>query len=225
MKFINISIIDNNQYFSAGLRHALADFYFAKGTYVRLIEKNPSKLSIDILFHAISHGVPNNYNNILLHNTFKPLFFAIQDKGESGLTHMFRYMRKDGTVYRHQPIGFVLNMVEQARSIASHSSSSASHGSVSQTITHREHEVLDFLKQGLNLTQTAYYMNLSVKTVSAHKRSVMRKLKFRRNNELLYWMLQGGLYKQAEEVTTGKVPMANHSKASKDEVTSPTGNV
>ncbi|HHQ6601493.1 TPA: response regulator transcription factor [Serratia fonticola] len=193
-KTLRISIIDNNQYFTVGLRHALAEFYFKKNTNVRFIDETPSKHSIDILFHAPRHGIPNNFCYIYPHSTSNPLVFAICDKTENrGLTHIFRCVRKDGTLYRHQPIDLVLNMVEQARSIDPHSSGSAFDGALTQTITHREYEVLGYLKQGRSLTEAANYMNLSVKTVSAHKRSVMKKLNFRRNSELLYWMIQGGL--------------------------------
>ncbi|MBL5906302.1 helix-turn-helix transcriptional regulator [Serratia fonticola] len=178
---LEISIVDDNQYFTSGLRHLLADFYLTKNTRVKFIDEKASKPSIDILFHANRHGIPGVYYRYL-HSTAKPLVFAICDKNEKC------HVRKDGILYRHQSMNLVLNMVEQARSIDHQSSCSAS-----QTITHREYEVLGYLQQGRSLTEVAYYMNLSVKTVSAHKRSAMKRLNFRRNSELLYWMLQGGL--------------------------------
>ncbi|MFV8848956.1 response regulator transcription factor [Serratia fonticola] len=183
---LKISIIDDNQYFTSGLRHLLADFYLTKNTRVRFIDEKVSKPSIDILFHANRYGIPGVYYRYL-HSTAKPLVFAICDKNEKC------HVRKDGILYRHQSMNLVLNMVEQARSIDPHSSDPVSDVSLAQTITHREYEVLGYLKQGRSLTEAANYMNLSVKTVSAHKRSVMKKLNFRRNSELLYWMIQGGL--------------------------------
>lgn len=49
---LKISIVDDNQYFTSGLRHLLADFYLTKNTRVRFIDEKASKPSIDILFHA-----------------------------------------------------------------------------------------------------------------------------------------------------------------------------
>lgn len=187
---LKISIIDNNQYFISGLYHLLSDFYLTKNTSVRFIDENAPKPSIDILFHANRHGIPDSFYYQYLHSTAKPLVFAICDKNENCR------VRKDGILYRHQSIDLVLNLVEQAHQ----SSCSASKGSLSQSFTHREYEVLGYLKQGSNLTEAAYCMKLNVKTVSAHKRSVMKKLNFRRNSELLYWILQGGLMGQTKEM-------------------------
>jgi fimbrial protein FimW len=184
---LKISIIDKNQYFTAGLRHLLADYYHTKNTNVRFIDENASNLAIDVLFHANRHGIPDSLYYSSPHSTAKPLIFAICEKNENCR------VRKDGTLYRHQSIDLVLNMVEQARSIGPQSSCSASNRPLTHSITRREYEVLDYLRRGRNLTETAYCMQLNVKTVSGHKRSVMKKLNFSRNSELLYWILQGGL--------------------------------
>ncbi|MFQ0830766.1 LuxR C-terminal-related transcriptional regulator [Serratia fonticola] len=191
---LKISIVDKNQYFTSGLRHLLADFYLTKNTRVKFVDENASKLSIDILFHANRYGVPDSFYSRFPHDTAKLLVFAICDKNENCR------VRKDGVLYRHQSIDLVLNMVEQARSIDPQASCSASDGPLSHSITHREYEVLGYLKRGKNLTETAYCMNLNVKTVSAHKRSVMKKLNFKRNSELLYWILQGGLMGRTKEI-------------------------
>ncbi|WP_447872346.1 response regulator transcription factor [Serratia fonticola] len=184
---LTISIIDNNQYFTVGLRHLLADFYHTKNTNVWFIDEKASKRSIDILFHTNRHGIPDSFYYKYPHSTAKPLVFAICDKNEKCR------VRKDGILYRHQSIDLVLNMIEQAWSIDPQSSRSASNCLLNQSITPREYEVLGYLKRGKNLTEAAYCMKLNVKTVSAHKRSVMKKLNCRRNSDLLYWLLQGGL--------------------------------
>ena len=45
----------------------------------------------------------------------------------------------------------------------------------------------------LPLSQIARKMQLSVKTVSSHKHSAMRKLKLTSNQELYDWILQSGM--------------------------------
>lgn len=185
-KKLKILIVDDNQYYKFGLSHLLANFYLTKNTCVKFIDEKDSKPSIDILFHANCHRVPGAYYRYL-HIKAKPLFFSILDKNEKC------HVRKDHLLYRHQSIDLVLNMVEQARSIHLHSSVPVSDSSLGQTFTHRELEVLGHILQGRNLTEAAHYMHLSVKTVSKYKCSIMKKLNFRRNNELLYWMIQGGL--------------------------------
>ncbi|SPZ51834.1 two component system sensor kinase SsrB [Serratia quinivorans] len=54
-------------------------------------------------------------------------------------------------------------------------------------------KVLHYLKRGNSQVKIAETMQLQVKTVNSHKRSAMKKLNFTRNNELLNWMLHGGL--------------------------------
>lgn len=185
-KTLKILIIDDNQYYKSGLCHLLSDFYLSKNIRVKFIDEKSSKPSIDILFYASRHGIPSIYYRYL-RSTANLLVFAICDKKEKC------FIRRNNTLYRNQPMKLVFNMVEHARSIVLQSSAPVCDGCLGQTITHRELEVLCYLQKCRNLTEAAYYMNLSVKTVSTHKRSVMKKLNFQRNSELIYWIIQGGL--------------------------------
>nr|WP_181375174.1 LuxR C-terminal-related transcriptional regulator [Pectobacterium carotovorum] len=60
-------------------------------------------------------------------------------------------------------------------------------------LTRREYQILSALKRGLQGEQIALQLNLSPKTVSAHKRKAMSKLGFTRNTELYYWLQNDGL--------------------------------
>ncbi|KFK95690.1 response regulator transcription factor [Serratia sp. Ag2] len=60
-------------------------------------------------------------------------------------------------------------------------------------ISPREQEVLQGIAKELTPLQIAGWLNISVKTVSAHKRVAMRKLGLRNTNELYKWLLEGGL--------------------------------
>ncbi|MCC4106649.1 response regulator transcription factor [Serratia ureilytica] len=56
-------------------------------------------------------------------------------------------------------------------------------------LTGRERQVVNYLRSGLDQSQAARIMGVSVKTVHSHKRSVMSKLKLHRNHDFIYWML------------------------------------
>ncbi|MBH3259864.1 helix-turn-helix transcriptional regulator [Serratia marcescens] len=58
----------------------------------------------------------------------------------------------------------------------------------SLALTPREREVVLMQRQALPPSLIADLLNISIKTVSAHKRNAMRKLGFRRIHELQQWM-------------------------------------
>ncbi|MGQ6547468.1 response regulator transcription factor [Serratia sp. IR-2025] len=60
-----------------------------------------------------------------------------------------------------------------------------------EKITRREREVLQAIAAGLSPTQIARKLQISTKTVSAHKQASMRKLGFQRSHDLYHWLWQG----------------------------------
>jgi len=60
-----------------------------------------------------------------------------------------------------------------------------------EKITRREREVLQAIAAGLSPTQIARKLQISTKTVSAHKQASMRKLGFQRSRDLYHWLWQG----------------------------------
>ncbi|BEM70289.1 hypothetical protein SME24J_42880 [Serratia marcescens] len=56
-------------------------------------------------------------------------------------------------------------------------------------LTPRERQVIGYLRRGLDQSQTARVMGVSVKTVHSHKRSVMGKLMLNRSHDFIYWLL------------------------------------
>lgn len=113
----------------------------------------------------------------------------IRDQRDVLLSHHFQSVRKNGTLYRHQPIDAVklLLTVEQPQPLGVDINTDNQH------LTLREREVLRCLKQGKSQMETAYAMSIKDKTVSTHKRTAMRKLNFKRNHELYHWLLEDGL--------------------------------
>jgi two-component system, NarL family, response regulator NreC len=60
-------------------------------------------------------------------------------------------------------------------------------------LSDREREVLVLLAQGNSLKEIAYRLNLSVKTVDAHKYKIMRKLDLHDRSELIRYAIRKGL--------------------------------
>jgi fimbrial protein FimW len=56
-------------------------------------------------------------------------------------------------------------------------------------LTPRERQVIGYMRRGLDQSQTARIMGVSVKTVHSHKRSVMGKLMLNRSHDFMYWLL------------------------------------
>src|SRR5581483_3665895 len=58
------------------------------------------------------------------------------------------------------------------------------------TLTRREIEILKMLAEGLSVRETAHTLNLSVKTVEAHKFNLMRKLDLHNKAQLVQYAIQ-----------------------------------
>ncbi|CAI1711809.1 transcriptional regulator MalT [Serratia entomophila] len=64
-----------------------------------------------------------------------------------------------------------------------------------QPLTCRERQVVGYLRSGLDQSQTARILGVSVKTIHSHKRSVMSKMMLKKRHEFIYWLLsQEGEY-------------------------------
>lgn len=60
-------------------------------------------------------------------------------------------------------------------------------------LSQRERDVLKIIAQGKNNLQIAEHLNLSPKTVDAHRRNIMKKLRLKTRAELIKYALQTGL--------------------------------
>lgn len=190
-KIIKVLIIDKDNYFIAGLRRVISDFYRSKDITVQFIDRHVPGFSADIIFQAFDYGAMFNVWRYLPSGVPTPLVFLIRDQKKRLPSHLFQSVRKNGTLYRNQPIDAVKSMLEEAISVQGCLPPSKT--PVTKHFTFRESEVLRYLRQGKSHEETANVMRLHVKTISGYKRSAMRKLNFKRNQELFHWLLQGGL--------------------------------
>jgi len=70
---------------------------------------------------------------------------------------------------------------------------SSSVTSSSSLLTSREREILQLLAEGLTSKEIAHHVNLSMKTVEAHRRNIMQKLNMRSLAELTKYAVREGL--------------------------------
>lgn len=194
-----ISIIDNNNYYMEGLTWVLSAFFKQRNIAVDFIKGPPVGCPVDIIFHAVRYGTTMELCRSIVVNDHQPLYFAIGKRKDFRLARLRQGADKHALLYRHQPVEAVLQIIEQA--ILLHrgfqpKAPACWSPPAQQSLTLREREVLSYLEQGKTPAETASCMNITIKTISSHKRAAMKKLNFNRNNELFHWMLQGGLSTQ-----------------------------
>jgi DNA-binding NarL/FixJ family response regulator len=64
-----------------------------------------------------------------------------------------------------------------------------------ETLTGREHEILQLIWTGLKNKEIAQRLKISVKTVEAHRANMMKKIRVSNTAQLLKAAIQGGMLK------------------------------
>ncbi|MBC3219741.1 response regulator transcription factor [Serratia fonticola] len=193
---MNISIIDNDNFYAAGLIMALSNYFKMKNREIQFILSPPTEQSVDIIFQAIRSGTRVEPNWRHHPDGKQPLYFAITDENDSHLKHLYHNVAGNNILLRNAQVETIVQLVDQTVSSPRPQPQKIAPDptpELSKTLTRREYEVLSHLKQGKTHVRTANSLGISVKTISTHKRSAMKKLNFRRSNELFRWMLLGGL--------------------------------
>ncbi|MDY7605645.1 helix-turn-helix transcriptional regulator [Serratia marcescens] len=195
-KTLVIQIIDDDKFYTAGLVMALSNHLINLNIKARFYTSPFTGVTADITFQGIRCGTiisPDNLRCISRSTTF---FYAITDRKDAHLQHLYRGFIKSNILYRHQSVSCVLQLV--ANTLLSplpppDKKLKTVKSVLHKQLTPREQEVLHQLKQGKTPASVASFLGIKEKTISSHKRAAMRKLNFKRTNELFHWMLQGGL--------------------------------
>ncbi|ALL35899.1 response regulator transcription factor [Serratia marcescens] len=188
-----IRIIDDDSFYTIGLIKALSNHL--KHRNIRFYTGTCAGIAADIVFQAIRCGTLISPGNRLGGHS-ATLYFAIAERKDAHLQHLYRGLTKSNILYRHQSVNSVLQLIgntllapqpspertRQGRKVCHH-----------ESLTPREQEVLYQLQQGKTHAGVASLLGIKEKTISSHKRAAMKKLNFKRTNELFHWMLQGGL--------------------------------
>lgn len=194
-KTLNIVIIDDDKFYTIGLTAVLALYLKSKGMNAEFSYNHNSGIIADIVFQAIHCNTFIKPYNSLFTNYKKPLCVTIITKQHPHLKHLDLNVDESKVLYRHQPVSLILQVMENCLH-SLHKPPVTFHptlDTVNALLTKREFEVLHQLRKGKNPSSIARFLAIKEKTVSSHKRSAMRKLNFKRTNELLLWMIEGGL--------------------------------
>lgn len=193
METLTIRIIDDDNFFIAGLVMALSNYFQNKK--IRFYTAPSNGITADIIFQAIRCGTfiapASPYGDCST-----PLYFAIADRKDAHLQHLYRGVATSNILYRHQSVSTVLQLIENillSQQPTPEDTQKTVKVCLHEPLTRREQEVLHHLKQGKAHASVARCMGIKEKTISSHKRAAMKKLNFRRTSELFHWMLQGGL--------------------------------
>jgi len=190
---VKISIIDNNLFFAEGLKYALSEYFTLRGKTVEFLAEENSNAAVDLIFISQSESGSVTYCDRGAHETaVSPLYIAIRKIKPAQTTKENTCSRELGVLDCHGGLEALFHLLDDKLWRMSIISAAATpcFFCLSRRLSGREKEVVSYLRLGVNQTQAAKYMHLSVKTVHTYKQSVMRKLNFRKRNDLFNWLLR-----------------------------------
>jgi DNA-binding CsgD family transcriptional regulator len=176
---IVIALWGKNFYFLQGIRYLFERYFYIRGISPRFINIeynsiiNLSVADLIVKSNADWRGGRNQRYQILFIRK-KNTDEATCQQGEIGLND------KPEAVIRQMDRLFDMQLNNHASCVPDY-----------EKLTRREREVLQAIAAGLSPTQIARKMQISIKTVSAHKQASMRKLGCQNSHDLYHWLWQG----------------------------------
>lgn len=191
-KIITIAIINKNAFFNFGLMSLLRE-YFPGSEYNLLFKQELSaNVAEDLVFCSIPTNRKGHYCQKKKDTGHgKTLYFSLAPKRTTYMEEKEHCLNESGIIYFDDSPGFVYQLLDNRWQTRSHPSTSARRCpqcSVSR-LTPRERQVMDYLCTGISQSQVAEHMHLSVKTINAHKQSLMRKMDLKKKQDFIYWLI------------------------------------
>ncbi|HID9895589.1 TPA: helix-turn-helix domain-containing protein [Serratia marcescens] len=191
---VKIALFDENRYFSAGWQEALALHFSTYGKRTLLVDARQVH-EADLVFCYFPPGVKSCFGHL----------FDMQNIGRKTLYFSLRKPKKRfhrviddscgleaGVIYHNMPLDSALHQVSTELELGGKWPDWPSCGMncvcQHRGLTLREQEIMRWMAREMGVRQIARLLDISVKTVSNHKMSVMRKMGFRRNAELYSWL-------------------------------------
>ncbi|RFS90639.1 helix-turn-helix transcriptional regulator [Serratia marcescens] len=175
MEKINIVIDDENCYFAAGLRHSIMEYAQTNNKSVCFLTPYGTERP-DVVFASMRRRA-QRWRRAGYGAESVPVV-TIKERPIRFVGEIERVLRRSDEQGRlFELLSEILTGVRYVPTTSR------------RALTGRERQVMDYLRCGLDQSQAARMMGVSVKTVHSHKRSAMRKLMLYRNHELLYWLL------------------------------------
>ncbi|QDI20294.1 hypothetical protein FBF86_20920 [Serratia marcescens] len=188
---VNVTIIDDNVFFSEGIKYILIHYFLQHGRYVNFVAENDSTQEVDFLFSSAPLTRRVCYCQMMPIKTHHATrFFSIRSRKHRGLSLVSPCVLETGTLYRRQRVSAVYKLLDSSADMTSNKIRNHCRVCSGNRLTRREREVLAYLRNGTSQTEVAEQMHLSVKTVNAHKQSVMKKLDLKKKHDFIYWLMK-----------------------------------
>ncbi|MBC3379043.1 helix-turn-helix transcriptional regulator [Serratia fonticola] len=184
---IGIALWDTDCFFLQGIQHILKDYFYQKGDSVVFIPTAGVYLTdLSMADLVVKREIAWGQRGYERHKIVIARSYVLNERKTFCL---------QGAVNRSEKPEAVVRLLDDlfdpsARPLPGNSATSPIR------ISAREHEILRYIAAELTPHQIAKRLNISIKTVSTHKGTAMRKLGFTRKNDLYNWLLLSG-------VTTG----------------------
>ncbi|WP_167796592.1 response regulator transcription factor [Serratia proteamaculans] len=182
---LTILIYDQNNYYSQGFSQGIKMHFAIQGQEINFTKNIFDKHHADIVFLSVDqNSFQFRYLSRCKTGPQHQRIFIIKDDIRE--CDRILFPRVDGILYRHQNLDAVINLVNLGIECTPKSAAYP-------RLSRREVEVMRGLLLGLPLNIIADKHQLSVKTISTHKRHAMMKLGISKSTDLNYWLLCGGL--------------------------------
>lgn len=194
-KIMTICVIDTNRFFAQGVKLILLPYFKQRGQGVFFVGEE-SIARADLVLWSVNNELPKPlFIQSRRRGARSPIYIVVRDSMENKLGG-YRCLCHYGSLLRAASPQSLLAIVEKALSERDSSVFPARNCRCCALLklTKREKEVMTCLTQEMPQKSLPQYLKISAKTVSAHKRTVMQKLGFKRNEELYHWLRCGGLF-------------------------------
>ncbi|WP_447883599.1 response regulator transcription factor [Serratia fonticola] len=180
---IVIALWDNDHFFLLGMQHILNAYFYKKKisvVFITAVDVPLTNLSVAdlIIKREIAWGLRGHQR----HKIVIARSYTLNNSKTFCL---------QGEVNRSEKPEAVVRLLDELFEPSSRTPSSDSVTRI--TISAREREVLQYIAAEFTPYQIAKKLSISIKTVSAHKGTAMRKLGFTSKNDLYNWLFLSGI--------------------------------
>lgn len=193
---ISLSFLDRDRFFLDGLKSAIYTHLEVLGYQVIILKPFLAEHA-DVIFNSVSNGRCICYCQ---QERSSKLFFSLRDYNDTAWIKKPHCVNESGVIYRNDSLDVVLfRIISILRSHRKFKDTEREcYWCERVFITARERDIMHCLSLEMRPAAISRYLNISTKTVSSHKATIMRKLGFSKNIELYHWLLRGGLKKIKE---------------------------
>ncbi|MCX8958423.1 helix-turn-helix domain-containing protein [Erwinia psidii] len=194
---MNILIISEDNYFIIGLINLINQAWIithpGNHPVYMIADEKRSLLKPDIIISDICHvksagrKVSRDYAKVSRHVSLNLMTNCRKKPGHLCLEHQVRLEKKHANRELRKLFKNANSPVYSPRSLGKNSCGQTA----DITLSKQQAMVVQYIREGLSLTDISRRTSLSVKTISTHKRAIMRKFGMKNNSEFYRYTLEG----------------------------------